>query len=222
MEEKSAYELQRERNIAQNNAKLRSLGLLELEPLIVTKPPIASQAAASQKRKKEDVESLPRRQSSRLKSLPAPNQQIEYSSSEDDDGACCKRKKGKAKYLAPTKESIASRKSSRRSYKIMPEISYVDEDDGDDDGNDDGNDDGDDDGDDGDDDNVVFFITDKQISGYTSTLASRESQSHRSSVLDGIDDLPMPNDMATNDTSYECFNIPSFFMESDTTLILRD
>jgi hypothetical protein len=201
-EEKSAYELQRDQNIANNNAMLRSLGL---EQPIVTK---ATKAAAPRKRK-QDVGLLPvrTRKSARLSNDLVVHQELLESSSDDegDDSRKQKKTKGKAKDRAPKKDSIPLRQSLRRSHKILPQVVEVYDEESDDDS---------------DDDNVVFTITDDQASDSVFPLASGQSSSMTFSILDGIDNLPIPDDIAPlyNHTDGSVFVQTMFFMDSETTL----
>lgn len=200
MAEKSAYELQREQNIANNNAMLRSLGLMDEQP-IVTK------AVASRKKKEEDVYLVPPRKSARLNNVSVVHHEVLDSSSDEEGGDSRKRKKrkGKAKDLVPKKDSIPLRQSLRRSHKILPDAHVLSDEESDDDS---------------DDDNVIFTISEDQASDSVFPLASGQSSSMTFSILDGIDNLPMSDDIAPpyNHTDGLVFVRTMFFMDSETTL----
>lgn len=122
---KSAYELQREKNIEANNAVLRSLGLL-----VEKQKDESTVARASKQNKEKDVSVLPHRKSARLNNIPTVHQEVYVSSDEDD---CNSSRKRKAKD-APSKDFVPSRKSNRRSRKIFPQVNYdFDDEDSDDD-----------------------------------------------------------------------------------------
>ena len=128
------------------------------------------------------------------------HQEVIYSSSDGEDYNSRKRKKskGRGKDLAPTtKQFFSLRQSNRRSHKILPEAGPVFYEESDDDS-------------DGD--------TDDKASDFVSHLVCGESSTMTSSILDGIDDFPMPNDDIAPQYSYTHGPIsmsPILFMDSE-------
>ena len=206
---KSAYELERDKNIKANNAMLRSLGLLnekeKCEPTVSKAPTVVK------RKKEEDVVVLPSRKSARLNNVATVHQEVYSSSDDDDDKASFRKRKKKAKN-APSKDSAPIRQSKRRSEKMLPEVTYDFDEESDDDL-----------------DNMVFNVTDGPVADAThsDSFGSFDFDPYgfnTTSANDGIC-LPMPNDGATmpDETVDDPYSRPMFiptmfFMDSETLL----
>ena len=200
---KSAYELQREKNIEDNNAVLRSLGLMEEK----NESTVSKAPTVPKRKKEEDVVVLPSRKSARLNNVATVHQEVYTSSDDEEDSSSRKRSKKKANNAAPLKDSAPSRQSKRRSQKMLPEVMDDFDEDSDDDL-----------------DNIVFNVTDGHDTTYSDSFSSFNFDPYGFDTTSAAC-LPMPNDGATTpdeplDDLYSrpMFMRTMFFMDSETLL----